>query len=169
MRNRHRIVGAVAVLLIAAPAAYATSSGTTTPELPTGQSDLAPRLDRTALPVPWVDSLTVDRTGYVTRGGTVTVYGTYRCGYDETDSPRAHILVTVTQGAQRHTIGAASAICDGQRHRWVIDGNGGGRYLRGPAYADAQLVKFGARGDFVPMPRTTADTEREITLVSPAS
>nr|BCD33670.1 hypothetical protein [Streptomyces violaceusniger] len=169
MRNRHRIVGAVAVLLISAPVAHATSSGATTPELPTGQSDLTSRLDRTAVPVPWGDSLTVERTGYVTRGGTVTVYGSYRCVYQPTDTPRASILVTVTQDAERHGVGGASAICDGHRHNWVITGDGGGSYVPGPAYAEARLVKYGARGDFVPMPRTVADTENEITLISSAS
>ncbi|QKV95143.1 hypothetical protein HUT19_28205 [Streptomyces sp. NA02950] len=171
MRNRHRIVGAVAVVLISAPAAHATASGATDSDFPAvpSRSDLAPGLDRSAVPLSWGDSLTVDRTGYVTRGGTVTVYGSFRCSYDESDSSHASILVTVTQGAERHAVGAVSALCDGLRHRWVIAGNGGARYVRGPAYVDARMVRFGARGGVVPMPRTVADTEHEIKLISPVS
>ncbi|MEU8823477.1 DUF6299 family protein [Streptomyces sp. NPDC048636] len=163
MRNCHRVLGAIAVLLISAPAAHATSAGAVEGR---GVSPRTDALSRPAVPLPWGDSLTVDRTGYVNRGGDVTVYGTYRCVYDTVDSPRASILVTLTQGAERDTIGSAPAICDGQQHRWAVNGTGGAYYVGGAAYAEARMVKYGDRGDFVPMPRTVADTEHSITLVN---
>ncbi|WP_432035368.1 DUF6299 family protein [Streptomyces cucumeris] len=163
MRNCHRVLGAIAVLLISAPAAHATTAAA--PESRGVPPRAADAISRPAVPLPWGDSLSIDRTGYVNRGGTVTVYGTYRCAYDTMDSPRASIVVTVTQGAERDSLGSAPAICDGRQHRFSVDGSG--YFVDGPAYAEARMVKYGDRGDFVPMPRTVADTEHSITLVNP--
>ncbi|MET7933909.1 DUF6299 family protein [Streptomyces sp. NPDC005322] len=168
MRNRRRILGALAFLFFAAPAANAAPVGpgaSDGPSLPS-RSGLS-RLHRPPVPLPWGDNLTIDRIGYVTRGGTVTLYGTYRCVRDGMDFPRANILVTLTQEGEDHGIGGEAAICDGQRRRWQVEGVGAARYERGPAYAEATLVKFENVNDYVPVPRIAADAEREVRLASP--
>ncbi|MET7764318.1 DUF6299 family protein [Streptomyces sp. NPDC005393] len=163
MRKRRRILGALALLLFAAPAAHAAPIGPAAPQSRSGLS----RFDRSTIPLPWGDNLTIDRTGYVARGGTVSLYGTYRCVRDGMDFPRATILLTLTQDQEHHGIGGAAAICDGQTRRWAVEGVGEGWYERGLAYAQGRLVKFGDDEDFVPLPHTVADAEREIRLTSP--
>ncbi|MGW7692016.1 DUF6299 family protein [Streptomyces asiaticus] len=137
---------------MAAPAAHAAPAG---PDLP----------DRPRLPLPWTDDLTIDRTGDVTADGSVTLYGSYRCVREGMEYPRASVLVTLTQGRERHGLGGYDAICDGQRHRWLIDAVDVGRYEPGPADAEVTLLRFDAGGSFVPMPRNTAGVERRVRLV----
>ncbi|GAA2323845.1 DUF6299 family protein [Streptomyces violaceusniger] len=152
MRNRRRALGALTVLLMAAPAAHAA---------PAGHGGF----DRPRLPLPWTDDLTIDRTGDVTRDGSVTLYGSYRCVREGMEYTRASVLVTLAQGRERHGLGGYHAICDGQRHRWLIDAVDVGRYEPGPAEVEGTLLRFDTSGSFVPVPRNTAGVERGIRLV----
>ncbi|MFE5117846.1 DUF6299 family protein [Streptomyces sp. NPDC056669] len=173
MRNR-RALGALTVLLMAAPAAHATPAGPNRPEL-RPDSGLAGRgelPDRPRLPLPWTDDLAIDRTGDVTPDGAVTLYGSYRCVRGESENARASVLVTLTQGRERHGLGGHSAVCDGQRHRWVIDAADVGSYEPGSAQAEGTLLRFDTVGvsaadtAFVPLPRNTVGVEREVRLVA---
>ncbi|MFJ2199066.1 DUF6299 family protein [Streptomyces violaceusniger] len=174
MRNR-RALGALTVLLMAAPAAHAAPAGPDRPELRPG-SGLAgrgERLDRPRLPLPWTDDLAIDRTGDVTPDGSVTLYGSYRCVREGAENPRASVLVTLTQGRERHGLGGHSAVCDGQRHRWVIDAVDVGAYEPGSAQAEGTLLRFDAVGApaaadaaFVPIPRNAVGVEQDVRLVA---
>ncbi|GAA1294545.1 DUF6299 family protein [Streptomyces javensis] len=152
MRNRRRALGALTVLLLAAPAAHAAPAGHDLP-------------DRPRLPLPWTDDLTIDRTGDVTPDGSVTLYGSYRCVREGMEYTRASVLVTLTQGRERHGLGGYDAVCDGQRHRWLIDAVDVARYEPGPADAEVTLLRFDTGGSFLPMPRNAAGVERGIRLV----
>ncbi|GAA3365469.1 hypothetical protein GCM10017744_068330 [Streptomyces antimycoticus] len=70
MCNR-RALGALTVLLMAAPAAHAAPAGPDRPELrpDSGLATRGERFDRPRLPLPWTDDLVIDRTGDVTRTG----------------------------------------------------------------------------------------------------
>ncbi len=173
MRNR-RALGALTVLLMAAPAAHATPAGPNRQEL-RPDSGLAGRgelSDRPRLPLPWADDLAIDRTGDVTPDGAVTLYGSYRCVRGESENPRASVLVTLTQGEERHGLGGHDAVCDGQRHRWVIDAVDVGSYEPGSAQAEGTLLRFDTVGvsaadtAFVPLPRNAVGVEREVRLVA---
>ncbi|OPF70789.1 hypothetical protein VT50_0235730 [Streptomyces antioxidans] len=155
MRNRRRALGALTVLLMAAPAAHAASAGPAGPAGP----------DRPRLPLPWTDDLTIDRTGNVSPDGSVTLYGSYRCVREGAGYARATVLVTLTQDGERHGLGGYNAVCDGQRHRWLIDAANVGPYQPGPADAEGTLLRFDAGGSFVPVPRSAVGVEREVRLV----
>ncbi|GLV79087.1 DUF6299 family protein [Streptomyces hygroscopicus] len=176
MRNRRRALGALTVLLLAAPAAHAASGESDRPGLRPG-ADPAARGERFALPhrpMIWTDDLTIDRTGDVRPDGSVTLYGSYRCVRDGSQIPRASVLVTLTQGQERHGLGGYDAVCDGLRHRWVIDGVGVGRYVRGPADAEGTLLKYAGGDTFAPtaiptpvsMPMNVARADREVMLLA---
>ncbi|MBI0298917.1 hypothetical protein JBE04_31790 [Streptomyces sp. PRKS01-29] len=155
MRNRRRALGALTVLLMAAPAAHAAHAGHAAPA---GH-------DRPRLPLPWTDDLTIDRTGNVTPDGSVTLYGSYRCVREGAEYVRASVLVTLTQGRERHGLGGYDAVCDGQRHRWLIDAVDVGRYAPGPADAEVTLLRFDSGGSFVPLPRNAVGVEQGVRLV----
>ncbi|MEV6130212.1 DUF6299 family protein [Streptomyces violaceusniger] len=174
MRNR-RALGALTVLLMAAPAAHAAPAGPDRPELRpgSGPASWGERLGRPRLPLPWTDDLAIDRTGDVTPDGSVTLYGSYRCVREGAESPRASVLVTLTQGQERHGLGGHSAVCDGQRHRWVIDAVDVGSYEPGSAQAEGTLLRFDAVGApaaadaaLVPLPRNAVGVEQDVRLVA---
>lgn len=158
MRNRRRALGALTVLLMAAPAAHAAPAAPAAP----AAHDWP---DRPHLPLPWTDNLTIDRIGDVTPDGSVTLYGSYRCAREGTEYTRATVLVTLNQGRERHGLGGYAAVCDGLRHRWLIDAVDVGRYEPGPADAEVTLLRFDAGDSFVPMPRNAAGIERRVRLV----
>ncbi|AQA11643.1 hypothetical protein HUF15_22560 [Streptomyces samsunensis] len=168
MRNRRRALGALTALLMAAPAAQAAPA---VPDRPSPRPGSGPaawgeRPDGPRLPMLWTDDLTIDRTGDVTPDGSVSLYGSYRCVPGESENVRASVLITLAQGQERHGLGGHNAVCDGQRHRWVIDGADVGRYGPGPADAEGTLLKFDDGDSVVPLPRTTVGVEREVRLVA---
>lgn len=176
MRNRRRFLGAVTGLLIAAPvvvpAAHAapapapSRAPAPSPAVPAAGAGFSgmPRAGRQSLPLPWGNSVTVDRVGYVNDGGIVVLSGTYRCVREGADIPRADILVTLTQGLERQGIGGGAALCDGLTHRWSVQDAAGGRFVPGPAYVESSLLRFDVHHQLVPLPRAAAVGEREITL-----
>lgn len=168
MRNRRRALGALTVLLMAAPAAQAAPAVPDRPELRPGSGPAArgERPDGPRLPMLWTDDLTIDRTGDVTPDGSVALYGSYRCVPGESENVRASVLITLTQGRERHGLGGYNAVCDGQRHRWVIDAVDVGQYGPGPADAEGTLLKFDGGDSLVALPRTAVGVEREVRLVA---
>ncbi|MEU4896685.1 DUF6299 family protein [Streptomyces sp. NPDC044780] len=161
MRNRRRALGALIVLLMAAPAAHAAPSPGWSGPAPRGERSV--HLRQSAL---WTDDLTIDRTGDVTPDGSVTLYGSYRCAGNGSEGLRASVLVTLVQGRERHGLGGYEAVCDGWRHRWVIDGTGVGRYVRGPADVEGVLLKYGFNDLLGPVPRNVAGIDQKVRLVA---
>lgn len=164
MRNRRRALGALTVLLMAAPAAHAAPADHAVPAGHGGYGGYG-GYDRPRLPLPWNDDLTIDRTGDVSPDGSVTLYGSYRCVREGMEYTRASVLVTLTQGRERHGLGGYDAICDGLRHRWLIDAVNVGRYEPGPAEAEVTLLRFDSGDSFVPMPKNVAGVDQGVRLV----
>jgi hypothetical protein len=166
MRNRRRLLGAVTVLLIAAPAAHAAPAPAPAPAPGPAAAGFSgmPQMGRQSLPLPWGNNVTVDRVGYVSTAGAIALSGTYRCLRDGAVIPRADILVTLTQGQQRLGIGGGPALCDGLMHRWSVQDTNGVRFVPGPALVESSLLRFEATQELVPLPRTAAVGERAITL-----
>jgi len=167
MRNRRRFLGAVTGLLIAAPVTPAAHAAPApAPAFPAARAGVPgmPQMGRQSLPLPWGNSVTVNRVGYVSTTGTVALSGTYRCLRDGVDIPRADILVTLSQGQLRQGIGGGPALCDGLMHPWSVQEAANMHFVPGAALVESSLLRFETQQLLVPLPRTAAVGERAIML-----
>ncbi|MFI6035379.1 DUF6299 family protein [Streptomyces sp. NPDC051315] len=127
-----------ALLLLAAPAATATSDP--------------------------AETVTVDPTGRIAADGTVTLSGTYRC-VDSTGPVFVSSSVAQKSSSVRHGIGGTRAVCDGAEHRWENTGRVSSDALEpGPAHIEAMVMELRPQGG-LPLPRFHAAQRQEITLV----
>ncbi|WP_269855767.1 DUF6299 family protein [Streptomyces sp. RPT161] len=106
--------------------------------------------------------ISLDRVGGVSRGGMVSLSGTYRCVEDGT------VLVgaSVAQGGRQYGIDGAVAECDGNPHRWRSVGRAAVR--PGRARVRVTLVKLSPAG-LVPLPRFLAVADDDVRLTRQGS
>ncbi|MEU6534364.1 DUF6299 family protein [Streptomyces sp. NPDC047000] len=144
-------VAATALLLPAAPAAYAAPA--------------AP--DASAQKIAANEFVTVDATGTVAADGTVTLSGTYLCT-DAIGPAFVGASLGQTSGTGATTgagIGGSRAICDGTVRTWVNTGTTApGMFVPGAAHVDAVILELRPVGG-LPLPRIHAFARRDITLV----
>ncbi|MFF3904787.1 DUF6299 family protein [Streptomyces sp. NPDC001848] len=110
------------------------------------------------------DEVTVDPTGYLTPGGTLTLSGTYRCT-GGTGGP-VFVSSSISQGDPhvRHGVGGTRAACDGTEHRWTNSETRRGAYTPGPAHVEATLMELS--GSELPLPRFRAVRQQAVTLTA---
>ncbi|MFE7842326.1 DUF6299 family protein [Streptomyces sp. NPDC057474] len=109
------------------------------------------------------ETVTVDPTGYVASDGTLTLSGTYRC---LGGNGPVFVSSSLQQGRNgvRKGVGGTSAVCDGADHTWTnTDKAEPGRYLPGPARAEATITELSGRD--LPLPGFHAVRQQDITLV----
>ncbi|MHB9858407.1 DUF6299 family protein [Streptomyces sp. YIM S03343] len=110
--------------------------------------------------------ITIDATGSVSAGGTITLSGTYSC----TDAiGLTFVGASLTQNSGSGTVGAgvggSHAVCDGTVHTWVNTGVSlPGTFVAGAAHVDAAIVELRPING-LPLPRIHAIARQDITLV----
>lgn len=112
----------------------------------------------------WPGAVSADAEGTVSRDGTVTVSGTYRCSPRSAPGP-VFVSSTVRQGPVRHGIGGTAARCDGAEHTWVNrERPGDGTSLKpGSAEVEATLMHLNTRSG-LPMPTILASDRQDVEL-----
>ena len=139
-------VGAVLLLLAAAPSAPAADTDSTTEVK---------------------ESVTVDKKIRLASDGTVTVSGTYRCA-DAEGPVFVSASVARRKSDTRHAIGGTLAECDGKKHRWVNEGTPTPSTLEaGKADVEATLVELRPVDVLggLPLPYFHAKLKKNATLV----
>ncbi|WP_406337618.1 DUF6299 family protein [Streptomyces sp. NBC_01620] len=111
-----------------------------------------------------VQAVSAAPTGTVSRDGTVTLSGTYRCSSLSGPGP-VFVSSTVGAGEMRRGIGGTVATCDGVEHTWVNQDKPvhGSLMAPGPAEVEATLVHLDTRSG-LPMPSIIATDRHEIEL-----
>jgi hypothetical protein len=133
-------VGAVLLLLVAAPSAPADSDAQ--------------------------ETVTIDKTAPMAKDGTVTVSGTYSC-VDSAGPTFVSASVGQRGSTTRYAIGGTLAVCDGKEHRWQNKSKPSPTTLKhGKADVEATIVELhpmdGLGG--LPLPRFHAVLKENITL-----
>src|SRR5690348_13943672 len=88
---------------------------------------LAAALVSGALPVsaavaaPSEGTVSANPTGTVSKDGTLTLWGTYRCSAETGRGP-VFVSSSVQEGSVQHSVGGTPAVCDGMEHTWVNQG-----------------------------------------------
>lgn len=111
-----------------------------------------------------VQVVSADPAGTVSRDGTVTLSGTYRCSPSSGPGP-VFVSSTVRVGEVRHGIGGTAATCDGVEHTWMNQDKlvHGALSAQGPAEVETALVHLDTRSG-LPMPSIIATDRHEIEL-----
>ena len=108
-------------------------------------------------------SVSADPTGTVSRDGTVSLTGTYRCS--ASGPGPVFVSSSVRQGGMRHGIGGTPARCDGAEHAWVNHERLAHptRLAPGPAEVEAALVRLDTRSG-LPLPTVLATDRHKVEL-----
>ncbi|MFE9535063.1 DUF6299 family protein [Streptomyces sp. NPDC006691] len=114
-------------------------------------------------------SVSADPTGTVSRDGTITLSGTYRCTAPTSPGP---VLVassvgigSADSGSVRYGLNGVAAQCDGAEHTWVNRGRAGSgpAPAAGPVDVQATLVQLVMRGG-LPLPFVIAADRHQVEL-----
>ncbi len=103
------------------------------------------------------DGVGLDRVGGISRGGVVTLSGTYRC----VEGGTVLVGASVSQGGRQYAVDGAVAECDGTPHRWRSVGRAEVR--PGRARVRVTLVRLTPAG-LVPVPEFLAVAEDDVRL-----
>jgi hypothetical protein len=110
------------------------------------------------------DSVTVDRIGFVSHNGDVTLTGTYRCDNDGTGDT-VFVSASLRQHGESTSVGGTTAECDGRLHRWINDDQQHWTtFTKGPAFVQGTLMRLSTRSG-IPLPSFLAEHGREVTLI----
>lgn len=109
-------------------------------------------------------SVSADPTGTVSRDGTVTLSGTYRCSPLSAPGP-VFVSSTVRTGEVRRGIGGTTAVCDGAEHAWVNTEKPahGAPATPGVTDIEATLMHLDTSGG-LPVPAIIAADRHEVVL-----
>jgi hypothetical protein len=110
-------------------------------------------------------SVSGNPTGTVSKDGTITLSGTYRCTAPAGPGP-VFVSSSLQSGSVQQGIGGTAATCDGAEHTWTNQEkpSGGSALKPGPATVEVTLVHLDT-GSGLPMPAVVAADRHPITLV----
>jgi hypothetical protein len=103
-------------------------------------------------------------TGTVSKDGTLTLSGTYRCSAAAGQGP-VFVSSSVQKGSVQHGIGGTAADCDGLEHTWVNQEklSDGTPLTPGPAGVEATLMRLDSSSG-LPLPAILATDRHQIEL-----
>ncbi|MEY9838170.1 DUF6299 family protein [Streptacidiphilus sp. EB103A] len=113
---------------------------------------------------PSAGTVSANPTGTVSRDGTLTLSGTYRCSAGAGRGP-VFVSSSVQKESVQHSVGGTAAVCDGLEHTWVNQEKpGDGTALKpGPANVSATLMRLDSSSG-LPLPAILATDRHQIDL-----
>lgn len=114
-----------------------------------------------AEPGPSADTVTANPAGTLSKDGTVTMSGTYRC-WAPADGGPVFVSSSVQTGSVQHGIGGTQARCDGLEHTWVNQEKpaDGASLTPGPAKVQATLLHLDTHSG-LPLPAVIATDQHQ--------
>ncbi|MZD04304.1 hypothetical protein GTW43_04300 [Streptomyces sp. SID5785] len=112
------------------------------------------------------ESVTVDRVGHVTAGGTVSLSGTYRCSGAEGPVFVSSSVRDAEQPRTRRGIGGTRAVCDGAEHVWRNTGTvPEGAVVPGTTAVEVTVFELAPEGG-LPVPRFHAAQRQDVVMAA---
>jgi hypothetical protein len=113
---------------------------------------------------PSAGTVSANPTGTVSKDGTLTLSGTYRCSAAAGQGP-VFVSSSVQKGSVQHGIAGTAADCDGLEHTWVNQEklSDGTPLTPGPAGVEATLMRLDSSSG-LPLPAILATDRHQIEL-----
>jgi hypothetical protein len=113
---------------------------------------------------PSAGAVSANPTGTVSKDGTLTLSGTYRCSPQAAQGP-VFVSSNVQKGSVQHGVGGTAALCDGVEHTWVNQEKpaDGTPLTPGPADVQATLMRLDSSSG-LPLPVILAADRQHVEL-----